>query len=305
MREAPRRAQDHAHAFRNFELLGDGLETLAIIGIGDLARDAAAARRVGHQHRIATGERQIGGERRTLVAALLLDDLDQQDLAALDDFLNLVLPSRAPALGHFLKCVTAELLDGILVFAVIAVIVAVTVVADAVIAVFGGFHLHATAIGALFLLALLLLLAGGFILQKGLTIGCRNLVIIGVNLAEGEEAVAVAAILDEGCLERWLHAGDLREIDVTPELLAIGGFEVEFLDSLSAHDDDPGLLRVRRVDQHLVCHGKLSTWRRPYRGMLARGMARPGREALPLESNWPKRFAGRTPGGAAMRTASG
>ena len=45
---------------------------------------------VGHQHGVAAGQRQVGGERRALVAALLLDDLHQDDLAALDDFLDLV-----------------------------------------------------------------------------------------------------------------------------------------------------------------------------------------------------------------------
>jgi hypothetical protein len=45
---------------------------------------------VRHQHAIAAGERQVGGEGRALVAALFLDDLDQHHLAALDDFLDLV-----------------------------------------------------------------------------------------------------------------------------------------------------------------------------------------------------------------------
>src|SRR5262249_39529762 len=68
-------AQDHAHAFRYLELLGHLLETLAVRRVGDFAADAAAARRVRHQHRIAAGERQVGGERRALGAALLLDHL--------------------------------------------------------------------------------------------------------------------------------------------------------------------------------------------------------------------------------------
>ncbi len=67
---------------------------------------------VGHQHRIAAGERQVGGQRRALVAALLLDDLDQQDLAALDDFLDLVVAARARRpVGDILQRVAADLLD--------------------------------------------------------------------------------------------------------------------------------------------------------------------------------------------------
>ena len=83
-------------------------KSLAVVGAGDLAADAAAARRVRHQHRIAAGERQIGGERRALGAALLLDHLHQHDLPALDDFLDLVLPAQPRrALGHFLHGVGA------------------------------------------------------------------------------------------------------------------------------------------------------------------------------------------------------
>src|SRR5262249_12347071 len=102
------RAQDHAHALRHFELLGNFLEPPAVLGAGDLAADAAAARGVGHQHRIAAGERQIGGQRRALGTALLLDDLDQHDLAALDYLLDLVLPTGpVHALRHFLHRIGA------------------------------------------------------------------------------------------------------------------------------------------------------------------------------------------------------
>ena len=72
----------------------DVFQALAVGGVGDLARNAAAARRVGHQHAIAAGQRQIGGERRALVAAFFLDHLHQDDLAALDDFLNFVMRGR-------------------------------------------------------------------------------------------------------------------------------------------------------------------------------------------------------------------
>ena len=114
MREAPAVLQDDAHAGGHLQLLGELLQPLAVGRVGDLARDAAAARRVGHQHRVAAGERQVGGERRALVAALFLDDLHEQDLAALDDLLNLVLAAQraVPPLGHFLEGVGApDLLD--------------------------------------------------------------------------------------------------------------------------------------------------------------------------------------------------
>ena len=77
------------------ELGGHLAQPLAVGGRGDLARDAAAARRVRHQHAVAAGERDVGGERRALGAALLLDHLHQQDLAAADHFLDLVVAQEA------------------------------------------------------------------------------------------------------------------------------------------------------------------------------------------------------------------
>src|SRR5262249_45244158 len=75
---------------------------------GDLAADAATACGVGHQHRVTAGERQVGGQRRPLGATLLLDDLDQHDLAALDHLLDLVLPAwPVHALRHFLHRIGA------------------------------------------------------------------------------------------------------------------------------------------------------------------------------------------------------
>ena len=81
-----------------------------------------------------------------------------------------------------------------------------------------------------------------------------DLVVIGMDFAEGQEAVAVSAIVDERRLERRLYAGDLGEIDVPFELLVLGGFEVKLLDPVSLDHRDPGLLRVARVDQHAHGH---------------------------------------------------
>ena len=97
-----RGADDQAHAFGQFQPLGGAFQALAVGGVGDLAGNAAAARGVGHQHAIAAGQRQIGGERRALVAAFFLDHLHQDDLAALDDFLNLVVLLAHPFLRRAL-----------------------------------------------------------------------------------------------------------------------------------------------------------------------------------------------------------
>ncbi len=83
-------AHDHRHALRHVQIVDDRLQALAVVDAGDAARDAAAAVGVRHQHAIAAGQRQIGGEGGALVAALFLGHLHQQDLPALDDFLDLV-----------------------------------------------------------------------------------------------------------------------------------------------------------------------------------------------------------------------
>ena len=73
---------------------------------------------VRHQHAIAAGQRQIGGQRRALVAALLLGDLDQHDLPALDRPPGSCSGgerdrgARARLLG-LLELVAAEHLDGL------------------------------------------------------------------------------------------------------------------------------------------------------------------------------------------------
>ena len=96
---------------------------------------------------------------------------------------------------------------------------------------------------------------GAFVgLDQGLTVGDRNLIIIGMDFAEGQEAMAVAAILYEGRLQRWLYARNLGEVDIAAQLLALGGFEIKFLDAIAADHNDPGLFRVGSIDQHFVGH---------------------------------------------------
>jgi len=82
-----RGARDQAHALGDVELVHVLAQFGALVTL-DAARDATAARVVGHQHQIAAGQRDIGGERRTLVAALVLLDLDDEFLAFLQGFLD-------------------------------------------------------------------------------------------------------------------------------------------------------------------------------------------------------------------------
>ena len=71
------RPHDQAHAVRHVQFAYNGFQALAVCTIDDLAGNAAAARRVRHQHGIAAGKRKERGQGRALVAAFLLDDLYQ------------------------------------------------------------------------------------------------------------------------------------------------------------------------------------------------------------------------------------
>ncbi len=276
----------------HFDLSRDFFKFLTVSRIGDLARNAAATGGVGHQHAVATSKAEVGGQRRALVAALFFDNLHQQDLADLDDFLNLVAARArfAHEADVFAVIFVGDGFDGIVfrggiaAFVVFAVgIVGLGVAGVSVIgrshsrfivlgnlgigfavlrlfdrrfrdplhgraALFAveidGFHTgdliavvvsdfccdHGIiAVGlsrlafrpaarpgasplGLFVLVVLGRLRfgiGAFFLQQRLTVGHGNLVIIGVNFRESEEAMTVAAIIYKGRLKRRFNPCNL------------------------------------------------------------------------------------------------
>ena len=307
-------ADDETRALRHLKLGRDVLQLLAVGGVGDLAGNPAAPRGVRHQHAVAARERQIGGQRRALVAALFLDDLDQHDLPDLDDFLDLVaararLLGGADFLGHVL---VGDRLDGLVavgrglvrrgigvvavvaglgfagrvIAAVFACVVSAGVVAAILVGapfrvvaarfrlfvrrlilgrlILGGHRVTRTRLGrartaALAALPRVLLGLGGLgrlalFLDQGAAVGGGDLVIVGVDFREGQEAVAVAAVFDEGGLQRRFDPRHLRQVDVAGKLALVQRFKVELLDLGSVHDDHAGFFRMGCVDQHLVCH---------------------------------------------------
>src|SRR3546814_19624002 len=90
--------------------------------------------------------------------------------------------------------------------------------------------------------------------EQGLTVLDRDPVVVGMDLREGQEAVAVAAVLDEGCLERRFEPGDPGEVDATLELLLGGGLAVAVLEAVPVDNHDPSLFRSaeRRVGNECV-----------------------------------------------------
>jgi hypothetical protein len=113
---------------------------------------------------------------------------------------------------------------------------------------------RAAAVGTVFGLFLGLAMGALIGFDQRLPVGNRDLIIVGMDFAEGEEAVPVAAIFDEGGLQRRLNARNLGEVDVAAQLLALGGLEVKLFDAIAADHDNPGLFRVGGVDQHFVGH---------------------------------------------------
>ena len=73
--------------FGQIEFLENLAETLPFLGRFDFARDAALIA-VGHQHEITAGNADIGGKRRALGAHAFFDHLNEDFVAALEDFLD-------------------------------------------------------------------------------------------------------------------------------------------------------------------------------------------------------------------------
>jgi hypothetical protein len=94
----------------------------------------------------------------------------------------------------------------------------------------------------------------GLFAEQGFAVFLRNLVIIGMDFAERQEPVAVAAIFDERRLQRRFDAGNLGQINIALELLVLRGLEIKLLDAVSLGDGDPGFFPVPRVDQHARGH---------------------------------------------------
>ena len=217
-------------------------------------------RRVGHEHAITTRKAQIGRQCCALVAALFLDHLNQQDLTAANDILNLVTTAQIHALCAkrvdrlFIdaiatgsrcggRCVVVVMLTfdiGIEGLIIVTVVLVMPV---------DGVEIVLNRTQTLFLSSML-----GFFAKQRLAVFLGDLIVIGMYLAEREEAVAVAAIIDERGLQRRFDPRYLRQINVALKLLVIGRFEIEFFYPVTLDDRDPGFFPVARIDQHTHGH---------------------------------------------------
>ena len=80
-------APDHAHALRNGQSVDDFLQFIAVLTLGP-ARHTAATSIVGHEHQVPASQADDRGEGSTLVAALILLDLDNEFLTFADSILD-------------------------------------------------------------------------------------------------------------------------------------------------------------------------------------------------------------------------
>ena len=84
--------------------------------------------------------------------------------------------------------------------------------------------------------------------QQALPVGDRDLVVVGMDFAEGQEAMAVAAIFDEGSLQAGFYPDYLGEVDIALDLLSRCGLNVEILKPVAIQYHHARLFRVAGID---------------------------------------------------------
>ena len=95
---------------------------------------------------------------------------------------------------------------------------------------------------------------GRFLFDQRLAVLLRQPVIVRMNVREGQETVPVAAVIDEGRLQRRFDPGDLAQIDIAFQGRPGCGFVVEVLKPAFVYDSDPGFFRMRCIDEHAPGH---------------------------------------------------
>jgi hypothetical protein len=73
-----------------------------------------------------------------------------------------------------------------------------------------------------------------FLRDQRLPVGNRNLIVVRVDFRKRQEAMAIAAVVDESRLQGRFNARDFGEIDITAKLFAVGALEIEFFDAVAA-----------------------------------------------------------------------
>ena len=90
------------------------------------------------------------------------------------------------------------------------------------------------------------------LVEQRLTVVHRDLIIVRMDFAEGQEAVAVTAEIDEGRLQGRFHPRDFRKIDIAFDLFFECGLDIVFVETVAGCDDNPNLFRVRAIHKHAL-----------------------------------------------------
>lgn len=91
-----------------------------------------------------------------------------------------------------------------------------------------------------------------FLVDERLTVGHRDLVIIGMDFVERQKAVPIATIVDERRLQRRFDPRDLGEIDIAAQQFPGSALVIELLYPASTQNHDPGLFRMGGINEHFV-----------------------------------------------------
>ena len=214
-------ADDEAHALGRVELEHDVAQTAADRLVFDLPRDADPAQG-GHEHQVAAGNADVGGERRALGADAFLDHLHQHLVAAAEDLLDGRLEARPAA--EAVACRgrgrrPASLSSNSSPSAVVAV--------------------AARARGAD---------AG----RCGIVAALAE--VLRLDVADVQEAVAAHAEIDEGGLDARLQVDHHALVDVSYVIVLSGPFDVQLFEHSVFNDRDAAFFRLRDVDQHFLFH---------------------------------------------------
>ena len=92
-------ADDTTHGRGQRQVRHNRLQPLAVRRAVYFAADTTTMRGVGHEHAIPASQAEIGRQRRAFVSAFFLDDLNQQNLTAMDNVLDFVPAAQVHALG--------------------------------------------------------------------------------------------------------------------------------------------------------------------------------------------------------------
>lgn len=71
-----------------------------------------------------------------------------------------------------------------------------------------------------------------------------------MDFVERQKTMSISTVFNKGGLQGRFDPGYFCKVDIARKLFAGRGFEIEILNPISIGDDDAGLFRMRRVDEH-------------------------------------------------------